>query len=85
MRICNLYGQKTNKLCNISAGTLVSLVDSELNVDKEYYIKVTQETATTADVKLVNVKTGELVTKHPSSKAFIHQDAALVIDFIDRG
>jgi hypothetical protein len=88
MKVIALGKIAQSKFCNLSAGTVFSYINENMEVEPEIYIKVIRKAAPTAGefVTTVDLRTGEqTVPRHTSQRCKIYQDACIVLDPIDRG
>lgn len=76
-----------NKFCNLSPGTVFSLLTSELEVKPEIYMKLETDPRKDQSVLAVELTTGKcigILEFHTSTRCKIYQDACIVLDPIDR-
>lgn len=88
MKVIALGKIAQNKFCNLSAGTVFSYINENLEVEPEVYIKVIRKLSPNADefVTVVDLRTGEQTApRHTSQRCKIYQAACIVLDPIDRG
>lgn len=84
MKVVALGKVAQNKLCNLSPGIPFKIIDSDLTVKSEIYMKICAEKNHRYTGCCVNLETGLLTEVPPSTRVQIFQDACIVLDPIDR-
>jgi hypothetical protein len=87
MKVVALGKISQNKFCNLSPGTVFSLMDSDMTVHPEIYIKVEADINKSQSILAVELTTGRtigILQFHTSTRCKIYQDACVVLDPIDR-
>lgn len=85
MKVITLGKIAQNKLCNIHSGVVFSPLNEHLEVSSDIYMTVlVDETKVKYNGDCVDLRTGKMTKFHPSTRVKIYQDAAIILDPIDK-